>query len=78
MPSTRAAAAGHHVEGERQLLVVPEIGAVADHHGAFQHVAIAERRPGIADIVGAAEHFHAMLVQELERRHRRRRPGRGS
>ena len=50
----------HHVEGQRQLLVVAEIGAVADHHGALQHVAVAERRPGIADIVGAAEHLDAV------------------
>ena len=69
MPSTRAAASGHHVEGERELVVVPEVGAIADQHGAFQHVAVAEGRPGIADIVGAAEHLDAMLAQELQRRH---------
>ena len=60
--------AGHHVEGQRQFLVVPEIGAVADHHGAFEHVAVAERRPGIADIVGAAEHANTVVAQELQRR----------
>ena len=70
MPSTRAAARRHHVEGQRQLLVVAEIGAVADHHGAFQHVAIAERRPGIADIVRSAEHLDAVIAQKLQRRDR--------
>ncbi len=59
---------GHHVEGQRQLRVVAEVGAVADQHGAFEHVAVAEGRPGIADIVGAAEHLDAVLAQQLQRR----------
>jgi hypothetical protein len=44
---------------------VPEVGAIADHHGAFQHVAVAEGGPGIADIVGAAEYPNAMLAQQF-------------
>ena len=48
-----------------------EVGAVADQHGALQHVAVAERRPGIAYIVGAAEHLDAMLAKQLERRNGR-------
>ncbi len=48
-------------------MVVPEVGAIGDHHGAVQHVAVAEGRPGIANIIGAAEHLDAMLLQELKR-----------
>ena len=59
------------VKGQRQFIVVAEVGAVADQHGAFQHVAVAERRPGVADVVRAAEHPHAMRAQERQRRHRR-------
>jgi hypothetical protein len=32
----------HHVERQRQLLVVAEVGAVGDLHGAVEHVAVAE------------------------------------
>jgi len=62
---------GHHLVGQPELVVVAEVGAIADQHGALQHVAVAERRPGIADIVRAAEHFDPVRAQQRQRRHGR-------
>ena len=39
--------------------------ALGNDRSAMEHVAIAERRPAVADIVGAGEHQDASLAQRL-------------
>ena len=50
-------------EGLLQICVATEVLTVADDASALQHVAVAERRPGVADIVRAAEHPNPVALQ---------------
>src|SRR5262249_11470121 len=56
------------VEGGGQLFVPAPVVAQGEQQSALQHVAVAERGPGVADAVGAAADVDAQRLQEGHRR----------
>ena len=63
--------AGRQRESLLQLAVREQGMALSDDRGAVEHVAIAIRRPAVANVVGAGEQRHAALAEPADRRHGR-------
>src|SRR5262249_14139866 len=62
--------AGNRVESQVQELVGAEAVPPGQDHGALEHVGIPERRPRVADGVGAGERRDSGRAQASQRRHR--------
>lgn len=67
-PQHRGGVGRRHVERDAEVGVGEEARSIADHHRAAEHVGIAVRPPGVADIVVAREHADARGAQQRDRR----------
>src|SRR5579863_742441 len=65
--------AGDERESLLELAVRKHLVTLGADRGAIEQVAVAERRPAVANVVGAGEHGHPALAERLDRRYGRLR-----